>query len=175
MAIPVYPEGLPYPRRESYGFTPTNNIRRTPMDSGRARQRIEFPNAPTMVSITWTLTAAQAMFFEAWTVQTVGAGWFTLPLLTPLGFEEYEVRFTEVPVGGELRGKLLWEYRVTCELRNRPLVPPDWMIIAPDYILYANIFDIAMNREWPRYFDYALTTEDGYILLTEDGFGLLTE
>lgn len=149
MAIPVYPEGLPCPLRENYAFTPVNNIRRTPMDSGRARQRIEFPNAPTLVSLSWIFNQQQAMLFEAWAAQVAGAGWFTMTLLSPMGFEEQEVRFTEVPVGGQLTGKFLWRYRVDCELRKRPLFPPGWAEIVPDFILYADIFDYAMNDEWP--------------------------
>lgn len=149
MPIPTYPRGLPCPLRDNYAFTPVNNIRRTAMDSGRARQRIEFLNAPTLVSLQWVMTQMQAQLFEAWTVQVVGAGWFTMPLLTPMGFEEQEVRFTETPVGGELTGKFLWRYKVACELRNRPLLEPGWVDILPEYILEADIFDYAMNREWP--------------------------
>lgn len=149
MPIPVYPEGLPCPLRENYAFTPVNNIRRTPMDSGRARQRIEFLNAPSMVSLSWIMSAPQATLFEAWASQVVGAGWFAMTLLTPLGFDQQEVRFTETPTGGELTGKFLWRYRVTCELRTRPLLQPGWAEILPEYILDADIFDYAMNREWP--------------------------
>lgn len=149
MTIPGYPEGLPCPLREDYGFEPTNNIRRTPMDSGRARQRIEFPNAPATVRLQWIMSGPQASLFEAWVTQVVGAGWFTMTLLSPLGFDEHEVRFTTVPVGGQLTGKFLWRYKVVCELRNRPLLPPGWAEILPEYILYADIFDYAMNDEWP--------------------------
>jgi len=149
MAIPVYPEGLPCPLRESYAFTPVNNIRRTPMDSGRARQRIEFRNVPTMVQLSWIMSSPQASLFEAWAAQVVGAGWFEMELLTPLGFDTQEVRFTETPVGGELTGKFLWRYRVVCEVRTRPLLDPDWVILLPDYILYSDIFDKAINWEKP--------------------------
>jgi hypothetical protein len=148
MAIPVYPEGLPCPLRENYAFTPVNNIRRTQMDSGRARQRIEFRNFPTMVQLQWVMSATQAIIFEAWGAQVVGAGWFTMTLLTPLGFEQQEIRFTETPVGGELTGKFLWRYRVVCEVRNRPLLDPGW-IDFPEFILEADIIDLALNREWP--------------------------
>lgn len=149
MPIPVYPEGLPCPLRESYARTPVNNIRRTPTDSGRARQRIEFPNVPDTIQLTWIMTAPQAMLFEAWVAQVVGAGWFTMELLSPMGFNDEEIRFTETPVGGELTGKFLWRYKVVCESRNRPLLDPGWAEILPDYILHADIFDYAMNREWP--------------------------
>jgi len=152
MPIPVYPEGLPCPLRENYAFTPVNNIRRTPMDSGRARQRIEFRNVPTMVQLSWIMDQYQARLFEAWAAQVVGAGWFEMTLLTPLGFDVQEVRFTETPVGGELTGKFLWRYRVLGEVRNRPLLEPGWAEILPEYILYADIFDRAVNEQWPDNF-----------------------
>lgn len=140
------------------------------MDSGRARQRIEFPNAPTMVSLRWVMDPRQAMVFEAWAAEVVGAGWFTLTLLTPLGFDTHEVRFTEVPVGGELTGKFLWRYSVTAELRNRPLLPPGWVSLLPSFILNPEIFDYAMNREWPLAIPgETFLTEDGEEWVTEDG------
>lgn len=149
MAIPVYPEGLPCPLRENYAFTPVNNIRRTPMDSGRARQRIEFRNVPTMVQLSWIMNAPQAGLFEAWAAQVAGAGWFEIELLSPLGFNVHQVRFTETPVGGELQGQFLWKYRVVCELKERPLFPPGWAEILPEWLLHLDLLDRAMNQEWP--------------------------
>lgn len=149
MALPVYPEGLPCPLRDNYAFSPTNNIRRTDMDSGRARQRLEFRNVPTMVDLKWIMTSDQAAVFETWAANIAGAGWFEMEILTPLGFETQEMRFTETPDGGELQGKFLWQYTVTCEVRNRPLLDPDWVILLPDFLVNPEIFDYAMNREWP--------------------------
>lgn len=162
MAIPVYPEGLPCPLRENYAFTPVNNIRRTPMDSGRARQRIEFPNVPTMVQLQWVMSETQARLFEAWAAQVAGAGWFTMTLLSPMGFTDEEIRFTETPAGGDLTGKFLWRYRVVCEVRNRPLMPPDWAELLPSFVLNPEIFDYAMNDEWP------LNPWQVYILETDE-------
>lgn len=176
MAIPVYPEGLPCPLRENYAFTPVNNIRRTNMDSGRARQRIEFRNVPAMVQLSWIMTQEQARLFEAWAAQVVGAGWFEMELLTPLGFTTEEVRFTETPVGGELTGKFLWRYRVACEVRDRPLMPPGWAEWLPEYIMQSDIFDYAMNREWPQAPEPILfTNEAGVQMLTEAGVPLALE
>lgn len=165
--IPAYPEGLACPLRDNYAFTPVNTIRRTQMDSGRARQRIEFTNAPTMVRLTWLMNPEQASLFEAWSAQVVGAGWFTMELLTPLGINTHEVRFTETPDGGELTGQSLWRYKVTCELRNRPLLEPGWAEILPEYIIMADIFDYAVNQQWPdnfyqthmAVFDYAVNEQ----------------
>lgn len=177
MPIPVYPEQLPCPLRENYGFTPVNSIRRTPMDSGRARQRTEFRNVPTMVQLSWIMNEVQARFFEAWTTQVVGSGWFSLELLSPMGFTVQEVRFTETPVGGELKGKFLWQYRVTAEVRYRPLLPPGWAELLPSFLLNPEIFDYAMNREWPLENAGApeLLTEAGAPFLLEDGTPMLLE
>jgi len=174
MAIPAYPEGLPCPLRENYGFTPVNNIRRTQMDSGRARQRIEFRNVPTMVQLSWIMSPLQAQLFEEWVVSAVGAGWFNIKLLTPLGFDVHEVRFTETPEGGELVGKFLWRYQVICELRNKPILPPDWSLL-PDFVLHPEIFDYAMNREWPEYVPGALVTQAGDRITTQAGDPLILE
>lgn len=148
MAIPVYPDGLPCPLRESYGREPVNNIRSTAMDSGRSRQRIEFRNVPDMIQLSWIFTAPQASLFEAWAAQVVGAGWFTMNLLSPLGFNDEEVRFKTAPLGGELTGKFLWRYKVVCESRKRPLLEPGWVDF-PEFVLEADIIDLAVNREWP--------------------------
>lgn len=175
MAIPTYPEGLPCPLRENYGFTPTNNIRRTPMDSGRARQRIEFRNVPTMVNLQWIMSELQARLFEAWAAHVAGAGWFEMEILTPFGFETVELRFTETPVGGELTGKFLWRYRVVCEQRYRSILPPGWADLLPSFVLHPEIFDYAMNQEWPEAeLTYLLTTE-GYGILTAEGDRLALE
>ena len=36
------------------------------------------------------------------------------------------------------------------ELFKRPVVDAEWVLIAPEYILMSDIFDRAMNQEWPR-------------------------
>lgn len=149
MAI-EYPKGLPLPLRDGYNFQSTNAIRRTEMDSGRARQRVEFDDTPAMGNMRFIFTQAEASLFEYWAARIVKASWFTMTLLTPLGFGEHEVRFTETPTGGELRGKFHWAFSAKVELRFQPLLPPGWAELAPDWILMADIFDIAMNKEWPE-------------------------
>lgn len=177
MSLPAFPDGLPCPLRDGYGFVPPNNIVRTDMQSGRARQRIEFTNLPTLTAPTlnWIFTDVQARLFEAWSAQVAGAGWFTIELLTPLGFDDYEVRFTETPKGGQLTGKFLWAYSAPCELRERPILDDGWAGLLPDYVLNADIFDYAMNREWPEFIPGKLLTQSGDRLLTEAGDLIILE
>lgn len=175
--IPRYPEGLPCPLREGYEFTPVNNIVRTDMQSGRARQRVDFPRTPDTIQLKWIFNSPQATLFQAWAEQVVGAGWFEIPLLTPFGFDTEEVRFMETPVGGALVGKFSWQFRVNCERRVRKLLDPEWVELLPDWVLHPEIFDIAMNVKWPKYTaamsPVPLLTESGENLMTESGEELL--
>lgn len=119
------------------------------MASGRSRQRVEFKNAPTMVQLSWLCTSAQAVLFEYWSSQVVGAGWFSIRLLVPGGMDTVEVRLTEPPTGPLLVGVSSWKFTAACELRKRPLIAPGWVELLPDYVAGAAIFDLAINREWP--------------------------
>src|ERR1700712_1079445 len=174
MAITDYPIGLPPPMRDGYAFSPTNNIVRNDMQSGRARQRVEFEDVPDMLKLRWTLSETQSRLFGTWARNIVGAGWFTMTILTPNGFEATEVRFTERVDGPALTGRFHWIWSATVEVRNLPELDPEWVLM-PDFVLYPEIFDYAMNREWPLQISYQLLTEDGFALTTEDGFGLSTE
>jgi len=148
MAI-EYPKGLPLAQRDGYSFAPTNNITRTKMQSGRARQRIEFEDAPDALNLTWFFDANQAALFEAW-VKSVGASYFNMTIVTPVGFDQATMRFVEKPVGGELRGRYAWQYTASVEIEDKPGLDEDWTLL-PDFILDAEIFDFAMNREWPEH------------------------
>lgn len=145
-----YPNGLPCALREGYAFEPINNIVRTPMESGRARQRIIFDSVPTFVPLAWICSERQALLFEAWASQVARAGWFLIPLKIPGGIRKVEVRFTESPAGPELVGVSHWKFTARCELRERPLLEPGWAELMPEWILMMNIVDLAINREWPE-------------------------
>lgn len=147
----AYPDGLPPPIQDGYAFTPTNKIRRTDMDSGRARQRIEFDSVPTFVTVTWLLTDPQATLLDAWADQVAGVDWFQFPIWTPLYYEQEEVRFTQsltgpVPIMGSDR----WTYSAQLEVRFKPQAQDGYAALMPDYLLLADIFDITMNQTWSQ-------------------------
>lgn len=144
-----YPKALPLPLREGYGFEPINNILRTEMESGRARQRIAFTKVPTANNLRWYFDVTQAQLFEAWAIQVAKAQWFTMKLQTPMGFLDYEARFTESPIGPVLIGVNGWQFTAKVELKERPVLEEGWVEYLPEYILLADIFDLAVNREWP--------------------------
>ncbi len=83
----TWPEGLPLPLRDGYGFRPYNNILRTEMDSGRARQRLDFEDGPTTGNLRFRFNAQEAQLFEYFQTKQVKAAWFTMELLNTGGLD----------------------------------------------------------------------------------------
>lgn len=148
----AYPEGLPTPQREGYGFDPVSPMTSSKLVTGRTLQRRAFASTPTEATVTWLLTAAEAQLFEGWFEYVLLSGSlpFECPLLTPLGLEPYKVNFVDIYTGPVLVGVDLWRFSAQLRLFKRPLIDKEWVVDAPDYILGADIFDIAMNQKWPK-------------------------
>lgn len=151
--FPQYPHDmLPLPLQDGYGFTPVSPLLRTQMQSGRAKQRRRYRSTPTELPVTWLMkTNAQAQLFEAWYQDAIndGASWFDMSLKTPQGLLPYSCRFTEIYNGPVLVGGRYWQFTATLELRERPVIQGGWGLYYPDAFRYADIIDIALNREWP--------------------------
>jgi hypothetical protein len=137
------------------------------MQSGRARQRQSFTSVTSYPQLSWILDDQQAQLFEAWSAQVAGAAWFDMTLRTPLGLFEHQVRFTSSVIGPRRIGVRHWGYNVRAEFRERPLLADGWAEFAPEFVLLSDIFDRAMNQEWPEWgyqtnmnvFDFAMNQE----------------
>lgn len=145
----VYPAGLPHPLKGDASFAPENNILRTPMQSGRARQRQLYTRVPTFYSAAWVLTDAQGRLLTAWADQVAKADWFQMPLRSDLGLNVETVRFVATIAGPVRVGVKLWRYTADIEVQYKPALAPGWAEILPDWTLESEIFDLAMNMEWP--------------------------
>jgi hypothetical protein len=148
----AYPEGLPLPLRDGYGFEPVSPILRSPKISGRAVQRRLYLSVPTVAAVSWLLSDAQAQLFEGWFEHVLisGTSWFECQFKTPMGFDDYQARFTDIYSGPTLVGVSHWRFTANLELFKRPVIDSDWVLIAPDYILMSDIFDRAVNKDWPE-------------------------
>ena len=149
----AYPEGLPYPLRDAgYGFEPVSPLISSTLQSGQAITRRRFSNTPTIAGVTWEMDDGQAQLFEAWFEYTLISGSlpFDCPLKTPIGTETYEARFVDIYQGPTLVGISRWRFTAKLSLFKRPLIDKDWLLYAPEFVLYSNIFDRAMNKEWPE-------------------------
>lgn len=147
--IPSFPEDLPCALKDGYGIGHINKIRSTEMDAGRAVQRWEFEDAPIFPAVSWIFSMEEARLFDAWVSQVAKAGWFDITLLTPMGYEPVTARFNESPKRAQLIGKFSWKYEATLEIEFEPMLEEGWAEIAPDYVLQADIFDRAINLNWP--------------------------
>lgn len=152
-----FPPQLPIGQRSDYDLSHVSPFARTDMVSGRAKQRQTFTSVPTMVSVTWIFTPPEAMTFEAWFRDAIanGTAWFNCRLRSPLdgrdspGTSMYECRFTDMYDGPRQTGAFEWTITAPLEIYERPLAPPGWGLF-PEYLLHADIIDLAVNREWPE-------------------------
>jgi len=160
-----YPAGLPRGLHNGRTYQTVSPLKRSELASGRARQRRKFTSVPTMASISWMFNSQQCRLFEIWWRDDLvdGSQWFEAPLETPLGYQDYTARFTDIYSGPSRVGPNLWSISAELELRDRPLLPIGWSIL-PSFILNPEIFDYAMNREWPLQMP-----PDGPPLLFSDG------
>jgi len=146
-----YPEGLPAPLREGHTTQHVKPFSRTAMASGRSRQRRTFTSVPSIGNYLWLMDDGKAALFEVWFKETLkdGAEWFNIQRKTPLGRVVLVCRFVDMYQGPDLVGVSKWQFRAQLEAWERPLLPSEWLLL-PDYLTNADIFDIAMNKKWPK-------------------------
>lgn len=145
-----WPAGLPCALREGHSTKHAQPFQRTTMDSGRARQRRKFSSVPSAQQFSWYFTAAQCVAFEAWFRDALsdGSAWFNMESRTPLGKTALVCRFQDMYSGPDLVGRDSWKVSAALEIWERPLFAEGWGLF-PDYIIHADILDIAVNRKWP--------------------------
>lgn len=151
MTTKTYPDYLPLPQISGYAFKHVSPFIRSEMITGRARQRRAYTSVPSMLSFTWEMTRGEAGLFEIWfkEVLTDGTEWFLFKLDSPAGFREYECRFSEMYEGPELIDWSHYTFSAVVEVKERPLIDKEWLD-APLFYKYSSIFDIAVNKEWPK-------------------------
>lgn len=147
----TWPEGLPCALREGHSTQHGTPFRRTALASGRARQRRKSVSVPSAKTFKWYMNEGQCAAFEAWfrDVLLDGGAWFNMAARTPLGKVNLVCRFTDMYSGPDLVGADSWEISARLETWERPLMPPGWGLM-PEYLLGADIFDVAMNAKWPE-------------------------
>ncbi|WP_414430856.1 hypothetical protein ACMG4M_05350 [Alcanivorax sp. IL3] len=150
-----FPADLPCGQREGYSLELVQPFARTQMAGGRAKQRQTFDNVPELATVSWIFTPQEAMFFEAWFRYKIrnGTDWFNVDLRTPLdgrsnpGVSSYECRFTEV-YSKAMEGAHDWRFTGSLELLERQTLAESWLEF-PEFVLQAEIIDLAANVEWP--------------------------
>ncbi|KAA0910688.1 hypothetical protein [Pusillimonas sp. ANT_WB101] len=146
-----YPAGLPGPLRAGHTASRVSPFARTNMQSGRARQRRTFTSVPSIDTYNFIFTENQAAAFEKWFEESIkdGTEWFNIQRRTPLGLTMLVCRFVDMYQGPNLFAINRWRISAELEAYERPLMPDGWGDL-PGFLIEADLFDIAMNREWPE-------------------------
>lgn len=147
-----YPKSLPPGLQSGRQYRRTSPNKRTKMGTGRELQRRKWPNAPWFGDVSWLMNDAQAQAFMAWCRDVLGDcnNWFNCPLRTPLGYNMHSVRIVEHYGGPFIAGPGLWSFTAQLEFDQAPLVAVGEGEY-PDEIVYSGLFDITMNRNWPKH------------------------
>ncbi|MBG9991604.1 hypothetical protein [Pseudoalteromonas sp. NZS37] len=119
-----YPKDLKLPLVSSHRLSQNSNLLRTDMASGRARQRKRFQSVPTTMSATWKLNPYQAQLLEGFVTHGVNdaVNWFLMPIRTPQGLIEHEVRFIKSPLESCTYNGGFWNYSANIEIKQRQVV-----------------------------------------------------
>ena len=94
------------------------------MASGRARQRKRFQSVPTTMGATWKLNKYQAQILEGFVTHGINdaVNWFLMPVRTPEGLIEHEVRFKQSPLESCTYNGGFWNYSANIEIKKRQVV-----------------------------------------------------
>ena len=153
MAEVDYPKELPRPQRADHESNSVSPFIVTPMASGSSRHRLMFESVPAIAPFTWLFkTDGEAALFEGWFRDTVKNGTipFNIYRKTPIGKDTKLVcKFAEMYKGPVLTEHNYWIYTANLLVVERPLIQRGYALL-PSFVLEPNIFDIAMNREWPE-------------------------
>lgn len=120
----TWPGTLPPPNIDGYGVSPDDNIGRTDMESGAARQRRRFIDVPSKINVSWDMSNYQMAVFEGWQKWEAreGAAWFNIDLKSGLGFTNHIARFVGQYNAVPIRRGLAWSVTAELEVRSRPVL-----------------------------------------------------
>ena len=119
----TYPEGLPLPEREGYGFTQISPVAGTKMVTGRSRRRRIWRSTPARVTVSWLMDGPEAEMFMGWFEHAINAvDWFLCPIKIPRGLELTKSQFTDIYQGPVLVGVDMWRFTAVIELFKLPII-----------------------------------------------------
>ncbi len=145
-----YPSTFPCPLHEGHETNHVSPLLRSELQTGRVRQRRAYTSVPSIISVSWIMESDIAAVFEIWFRDALvdGAEWFNMDICTPAGKLPCVCRFAGMYSGPKLVGRDHWKFEADLETFERAILAENWGIV-PDFLLHRDVFDIAMNREWP--------------------------
>ena len=117
--MPAFPSTLPSPTRSGYTVSPEQAFVRTDFESGFARQRQRYTDAPERMNVTWRFKPAEMDTFMQFFRGDIhhGTDFFTIDLNIGDGIKTVDARFT-APYEAMLLPGNNWEVQGQIEVRE---------------------------------------------------------
>ncbi|MBB1329454.1 hypothetical protein H5087_08855 [Pseudoalteromonas sp. SR43-7] len=150
-----YPKDLKLPLVSTHSLAQQSNLLRTDMQSGRARQRKRFQSVPTTMGATWKLNEYQAQILEGFVTHGTNdaVNWFLMPIRTPEGLIEHEVRFKQSPLEACSFNGGFWNYSTNIEIKKRQVVSEETMVNLILTPLTAETFAVSVTNSMNKYLE----------------------
>ena len=151
-----YPKDLKLPLVSTHRLSQNPNLLRTEMASGRARQRKRFQSVPTTMAATWKLKADQAVILEGFVKHGTNdaVNWFVMPIRTPQGLIDHDVRFKQSPLESCSFNGGFWSYSANIEIKERQVVSEELVMNQLASPLTLNTFVISVANSINNYLEY---------------------
>lgn len=126
MPIPSFPTNIPKVFMGQYSYKADNNVVRTEMESGLARQRRRSIFKTVKFNVKWIFSRSELAIFEKFYSEEIydGAGWFNIKLVNGTGESEYKARFVADSVETQtVANEHVWEVTGVLETVGMPILP----------------------------------------------------
>jgi hypothetical protein len=127
----AWPSQLPAPLMETHGLQLKPALIRSEIERGAPAQRRRFQQTPTDVPFSCILARDQLAIFEAWVEYRArnGARWFSIDLVSGMGFSPHEARILSIEQYKELTPNR-WRVNGVFEVRDREILTSDQLDLA---------------------------------------------
>lgn len=122
-----WPDNLPLPLLNGYGYTPGNNLEESKMEGGYSRLRKTSKSVPSTMQVKFLFTAGEAALFEGWYYHEINDGqdWFLMDVKVAAGLIEHEVRFKPPPKKITALSANLWRKDAILIIKKREIITPE--------------------------------------------------
>lgn len=117
-----WPDWMPKPQRNGYGYDVTDRRSRTDMEVG-SLIRVNYDTDETTLDCTLVCNAVQSQWFEKFErcMLSQGSQWFQMPIMIAGCIEMHTVRFASRPKAGSIIGPYYTSYQLRLDVQERDL------------------------------------------------------
>lgn len=149
--LPLWPKELPWALLQGYEVQTVDPVERTPLDSGRERERRRYVSVPQDIKVEFIFNRSQSAYFELMFKETLqdGVGYFKAHTRTGRGVLQEILKFNGIYRGPIPVSAALNRYTATLRVFERKTIDPAFIDL-PGLVAGWSLIDLTMNRHWPE-------------------------